>query len=562
MRVARQRNISQIVVGKPKRTAVQEFLSGGSMVNRLVRTSGDIDIFVVTGDETETTRRPLIAPPEIHSGPNQYLLVILVIGVAAAINYTLVDIIHYQAVALDLLLIVMILGLFVGRGPVLLAAGLSAILWDFLFIPPQYTFIISKFEDVLLFSMYFVIALIMGNLAARIRYQEKAGRQREERTAALYTLAREIARAVTLDDVLQTAGRQVRQLFNADVAVLLSTSPERLSDQVHPVSTFTLDEKERSVAMWVFDNGKVAGRFTDTLPVAQAQYFPLLTPGGVFGVIGVRTKQTEELSFDQEALLETFVRQIALAIERTMLDDAAKKTQVLEESDRLYNTLLNSISHELRTPLATITGAASGLLDERINGDPKARQALGQDLQDATERLNRLVDNLLDMTRLESGQLKLNLEWCDISDLINISLNRVEKQLSDHEVITEIAPNLPLVRVDFVLIEQALVNLLHNAATYTPPGTRVRVQARVEEAKLLIVVADRGPGLPADTEQVFDKFYRAPGAATGGTGLGLSISRGLVEAHGGTLIAENRANGGARFTIRLPITETPEPPKE
>ncbi len=256
------------------------------------------------------------------------------------------------------------------------------------------------------------------------------------------------------------------------------------------------------------------------------------------------------------------MRQIALAIERTMLDDAAKKTQVLEESERLYNTLLNSISHELRTPLATITGATSGLLDERINGDPKARQALGQDLQDATERLNRLVDNLLDMTRLESGQLKLNLEWCDISDLINISLNRVEKQLADHEVITEIAPNLPLIRADYVLLEQALVNLLHNAATYTPPGTRIRVQARVEEAKLLIVVADRGPGLPADTEQVFDKFYRAPGAATGGTGLGLSISRGLVEAHGGTLIAENRANGGARFTIRLPITETPEPPKE
>ncbi len=228
MRVARQRNISQIVVGKPKRTAVQEFLSGGSMVNRLVRTSGDIDIFVVTGDETETTRRPLIAPPEIHSGPNQYLLVILVIGVAVAINYALLNLLHYQAVALDLLLIVMILGLFVGRGPVLLAAGLSAILWDFLFIPPQYTFIISKFEDVLLFSMYFVIALIMGNLAARIRYQEKAGRQREERTAALYTLAREIARAVTLDDVLQTTVKQMRQLFNADVAVLLSTSPERL----------------------------------------------------------------------------------------------------------------------------------------------------------------------------------------------------------------------------------------------------------------------------------------------------------------------------------------------
>jgi two-component system sensor histidine kinase KdpD len=472
-------------------------------------------------------------------------------------------VIHYQAVALGLLLTVLVLGIFVGRGPVFVAATLSALLWDYLFIPPQYTFNISKFEDIMMFATYFVIAIITGNLAARIRNQERAGSLREERTAALYALAREVSSDVTLDDVLHTVVTQMQRLFNADVAILLRTSADHLSEQVHPTSTFTLDQKERSVAMWAFDNGKTAGRFTDTLPVAQAQYIPLLAPSGVFGVIGVKPKQGEQLSFDQEALLETFVSQIALAIERTMLGDAAERAKVLEESERLYNTLLNSISHELRTPLATITGAASGLLDEHINSDPKARQALGEDLQDATERLNRLVDNLLDMTRLESGQLKLNLEWCDVSDLINVSLNRVEKQLADHDLVVEISPSLPLIRADFVLMEQALVNLLHNAAIYTPAGTRVRVQARVEDGNLLIVVADRGAGLPSDaTDQVFDKFYRAPGAAAGGTGLGLSISRGLVEAHGGTLTAENRANGGARFTIRLPITKAPELPKE
>lgn len=565
MRVARQRNVTQIVVGKPLRGSVQEFLSGGSMVNRLVRVSGDIDIYVVTGDEADTTSaRPLIAPPQFHSNLGQYLGAVVIIALAVLLGLAATPLLSYQAVALILLGTVLLIGFFVGRGPVLLAAAVSALLWDFLFIPPLYTFNISKLEDALLFGLYFIVALLMGTLTARARQQEKLVSVREERTATLYEFTRNIVNARTLDDMLRQAVQHISHSFNADLAILLRKSDGELDHAVHPISTLSLDEREWSVADWAFTNGKEAGAFTDTLPFAAAQYLPLTTPGGVVGVVGVRMRQPERLSWDQEALLETLISQTALAVERALLDIAAERTAVLEESERLYTTLLNSISHELRTPLSTITGAISVLLDDKLSNSRQAQQALGQDIQDAAERLNRLVDNLLDMTRLESGRLALHLEWSDVADVINASLKRVERQLADHDLIVEIPPALPLIRIDFVLMEQALVNLLHNAATYTPPGTRIRVMAEVDDGHLLITVADRGPGLaPEDVSRVFEKFYRVPGAATGGTGLGLSIVRGLVEAHGGTITAENRpTRGGARFIIRLPLEQPPLPPKE
>jgi two-component system sensor histidine kinase KdpD len=324
-----------------------------------------------------------------------------------------------------------------------------------------------------------------------------------------------------------------------------------------------LSDKERAVATWSFTHRKPAGRFTDTLTLANAHYLPLLAPGGVVGVMGVRTRQTTPLSIEQQELLETFASQVALSIEREMLDEAAERSKVLAESERLYKTLLNSISHELRTPIAAITGAASSLLEPNTGERAETRTVLAGEIQTAADRLNRLVENLLDMTRLESGLLKIKQDWCDVGDLINVTVERLKPQLAHHDVIVDIAPNLPLVKMDFVLMEQALMNLLHNAAMYTPPKTRVRLSARTDGAQLLIVVADRGPGLSAESiERVFDKFYRGPRTGAGGVGLGLSITRGLIEAHGGTITAENRVNGGARFTIRLPLGTPPESPQE
>jgi two-component system, OmpR family, sensor histidine kinase KdpD len=262
-------------------------------------------------------------------------------------------------------------------------------------------------------------------------------------------------------------------------------------------------------------------------------------------------------------LLETFVNQIALVIERELLDEAAEQSAMLRESERLYATLLNSISHELRTPITAIAGAASSLLNIQTGATETTRTELVQNIQSAADRLNRLVENLLDMSRLESGRLRLKRDWCDISEIIGVAVKRFDYCFSNRPLSLGISSNLPLIQVDFVLIEQVLVNLLDNACNYTPEGTLINIMAQHKENNLEVVIEDNGRGIPdADRERIFDKFYRVPGTATGGTGLGLSISRGLVEAHGGTLVAENQPVGGARFVMQLPLAGTPPPVKE
>lgn len=563
IRLAQQRNVTQIVVGKPQSTRLQRFLRGGSLVDKLIRASGDIDIYVVTGDKPEPAPRGSRLPqPVQHSSWKQYLAALLVVGVITALDSLVVPYIGYQAVGLTELAAVLFIAVYLGRGPALLAAAVSAVSWNFLFITPQFTFQISQIQDVILFLLYFMIAIFTGNLTARLRTQERQARYNADRTMALYTLAHETATAVNMDDVLRTGVDQIGRVFDAEVAVLLSKGG-RLEQQSHPASTLTVDEKDFSVATWAYENGRLAGRFTDTLPLATAQFLPLLTPNRTVGVIGIRSRAETQPSFEAEALLETFTNQIALVIERELLDEAAEQSVLLRESERLYTTLLNSISHELRTPLATITGASSSLLDPHTGEQKEAREALSIDIRDAADRLNRLVENLLDMSRLDSGRLRLKSEWCDVGDVIGVAVKRLGKGLVERPTTIQTNPNLPLVQMDFVLMEQVLVNLLDNICNYTPVGTQVTVSAALDGDDLAITVADNGPGIPPDDlDRVFDKFYRVPGTATGGTGLGLSISKGLVEAHGGTMQVDNAPGGGARFIIRLPATNTPPPVKE
>jgi two-component system sensor histidine kinase KdpD len=561
MSVAHQHNVTQIVVGKPARPAWQEFLSGGSIVNRLIRSSGEVDIYVVQGEKGDSAPRPVLPPLEHHSTWKQYALALLVVALVTIFNFIIaVDVIGYQAVGLTELFAVMLIAVYIGRGPALLAAAVGALSWDVLFIPPQWTLIVSRPEDAVLLVLYFVIALFTGNLTARIRSQERLARYHAERTTALYTLAREVARASSIDDVLRTAVKQIGQSFNAEIAIFLRSETGHLDIDVHPMSTLNIDDKDFSAAVWTFENARPAGRFTDTLPFSSAQFLPLLTSGGVVGVLGLRTRQEERLTLDQEALLQTFTSQVALVIEREMLDEAEKRAEMLTESERLYTALLNSISHELRTPIATITGAASSL---ESTSNVTTRQVLITDIREAADRLNRLVENLLDMSRLESGRLKLKLDWCDVGDLIGVAASRVEGRMNDRKLTIDIAQDLPLIKLDCSLIEQVFVNLLDNAAAYTPAGTTVQVDAFVENGELYVSILDKGAGIPHDDlERIFEKFYRVPGTATGGTGLGLSISKGLIEAHGGRITAENRPSGGARFTIRLPINATPPPAQE
>lgn len=562
LRLAQQRNVTQIVVGKPLQTFRFETLRGGSLIERLLRAGSDIDIYVVSGQKSDAAHRVRRAwtPPEHHSAWQSYvwaLAVVASVTIGLLIAFSSLPWVSYQAVGLIELLAVLLIAVYLGRGPALVAALASAVSWNFLFIQPRFTFVISALEDIILFLLYFLIALFAGTLTARLRTRERQAQYNADRTMALYALAHETATAIDMDDVLTTAIEQIGQVFSAQVAILL-TEEGKLARKAHGASTLEIDEKDLGVATWVFENNRPAGRFTATLPEAGAQFNPLSTPSRTVGVVGIRTQQADPFSFEQEVLLETFTSQVALVIERELLDEAAEQAIMLRESERLYTTLLNSISHELRTPIATITGAASSLLDANVILNEQARVELTREIQFAADRLNRLIENLLDMSRLNAGRLPLKLEWCDVSDLIGVSLRRLRTELAQRPVRVTVASDLPLVKMDFVLMEQVLVNLIDNACTYTPADAPLDISGVEEEKWVRIDIADQGPGIPPDSmERIFDKFYRVPGTPSGGTGLGLSICRGLVEAHDGELTVQNRTGGGATFAIRLPKLAPP-----
>jgi len=551
VRVARQQNATQILVGKPRAT----FSFRQSLLDRVIERSGDLDVYVVGGEEKAPARRALHIP-EIHSGWPQYAIAVAIVCFVLLVCYPLRLIIGYQTVALILLLAVALLPLRFGAGPVLLAATLSAFGWDYFFIPPQFTFAVTLAQDVLMLVTYFAIATVTGTLTARIRAREKAVRLREARATALYTLTRDLSNARNQDEVAKAAVTNIRKFFDAEVAVFLSDLDGDVFTAAHPSSTFAPDEKEFGVAVWVYWNERTAGKFTDTLPFAAATYYPMSGPRYPLGVIGVLPSEGGRLTIDQEALLENFIKQIASTLEREQLNEIAKKSIALEESERLYKTLFDSISHEMRTPITTLLGGAEGLMTDVVAGNPLSVRSAGAEIHAAALRLDRLVQNLLDMTRIESGFITPHLDWCDLRDLINATLKKLRDELAAHSVHVEIAPDMPLVKLDFGLMEQTLTNLLQNASVYTPEGTHIWITARADASACTINVEDNGPGFPRESlKQVFEKFYRVPGTKAGGTGLGLSIARGFVEAQKGTLTAENRSEGGARFIIRLPMTD-------
>ncbi len=439
------------------------------------------------------------------------------------------------------------------------AAGVSALAWDFLFIPPQFTFAIGHVHDILMFGAYFVIAAVTGVLTARIRARERAVRVREERAMALLALTKDLSAARSLDEVITAGVRNIGVFFKARIAVFLSDSDGDLIQTPHASGTFDAGAKEAAVAAWTYWNDRKAGRFTATLPSVQATYYPLSGPRYPLGVVGVVLTSHEPLSADQEALLENFLRQISSSIEREQLHEFARKTLVVAESERLYKTLFDSLSHEFRTPVSTLLGGAEQLLQEPAVRSGPLTEVL-TDMHDAATRLHHLVRNLMDMTRLESGLLKVKREWCDVADIIGTAVRKAEDLPHHLQVRITVAEPMPLLKADQGLLEQVLGNILQNASTHATGATQIDIIARVEENDCVIVIADNGKGIPAEAiDKVFGKFYRAPGAGTGGTGLGLSIARGFVLAHGGSISCDNRPEGGARFTIRLPFGPQPTP---
>ena len=553
---AHDRNVTKIVVGKPRRRLWTRILIG-SIVDALVQGSGDIDIYVISAEREQHGAPP--APRARRAIPSDwapYGWATAVVALATGAAWLTLPFFELANLVMVYLLGLVVVATRYGQGPSLVASILSVAALDFFFVPPVFTFAVSDVRYLFTFVVMLVVGLVTSGLAARIRTQAEAARLREQRTAALYAMSRELASTRGVDQLLIIAMRHISEVFRSQVVVLLPGAGGALV--CADGGQFALDSNELGVGKWVHEHHQPAGLGTSTLPGAAALYLPLQAPRGPVGVLGIRPADPHSLDApDQLHQLETFANQTALAIERAQLADEAQQAQVRMETERLRNSLLSSVSHDLRTPLATITGAATTMLENGAKLNDRTRQGLLESVREEADRLNRLVQNLLEMTRLESGALQLRKEWHPLEEVIGAALGRLGKELADRRVDTRVPPDLPLVPIDDVLIEQVLVNLLDNAVKYTPGGSPIRIIATSTGEAITVEVADHGPGLPrGEEDRVFEKFYRGmPGGR--GAGLGLAICQGIVKAHGGNIWAQNLPEGGVAFLFTLPLAGKP-----
>jgi len=512
-----------------------------------------------------TPREPAIRSlllRRIPGAPSAFLAAGTSALLATAISWTAFGPRQLADAVMVYLLSIVLVSLRFGYGPSLLAAVLSVLCFDFFFIPPLYTFAVHDLSHVVTFGVMFLVALVISNLTQRVRAQAESAEQREQRTAALYALSGELAAAKRVEDISQIATRHLFDALGLHAMLLVPTS-DRSKVRALPGQNSGLsnNEPEANVAQWVWDHERPAGLGSDAVSSSFKSYLPLLASRGRVAVLSIGSRDPARLQSPEiREYLAAFANQIASAIERTDLASEAEWAQLQMKTEQMRSSLLSSVSHDLRTPLAVVTGAASSLLEDTI--DATTRRELTETILQEALRLNRLVRNLLDMTRLEAGAVRVNKEWQPLEEVVGSALNRMEDALAGRQVVTDLALDLPLVPLDAVLIQQLLVNLLENALKYTPQGSPIEIRAGVRAGGVEMVVADRGPGIPAGEEQrVFDKFYRVSGAQGGGVGLGLAICKGIVMAHGGQLFVSNRAGGGAEFHIYLPVDGEPPSPE-
>ena len=551
LRVARENHVTQLIVGKPMGPAWRQRL-GGSLLDRLMRDGGTLDIQVIAPVVPASPRNsPHLSERLTWSG---YGVAVGGILGATALNFGLAQFVGYWSLALVYLLAILLLGLRLSRGPLLLAAALSAVLWDFLFIPPLYTFYIARFDDGFMLGLFFVVALVTGQLTSRLRSDERNERRREQKASALYRLTRSMSLARSVDEVLWQAVHQIREIFEFESAFYLAENTFGLPLSAYPSSAMALGEKEHGVAVWAYRNRRSAGRFTDTLASSQAIYLPLLASTRAFGVMAVKLVPERRLNLDERDLLESFAQQIAMVLEKESLRAQAETGRVVAQSEGLYRSLFNSVSHELQTPLSVLQ---SGL--DELNRTPNAKLAPTlETMGDGMERLKRLVKNLLDSARLETGRLEPKREWGEVQDLIDQAVDLVHVPQFESHLAVHLPDELPLVHVDFGLVSQAIANVLHNAFIHSPKSVKIRLEAEALPESLLLRISDNGPGISADMlDTLFDRFARGRDAKPGGSGLGLAIARGFIQIHGGTIEASGNPGGGATFLIRLPLEKPP-----
>jgi two-component system sensor histidine kinase KdpD len=553
MDYAVKHNVTKIVVGKPSVPRWREFLRQ-PLVDQIIRLSGTIDVYVVSIEAAGTTPATAAVRQKRRQPWSGYAASAALVAGATAAGQLVSPFLAPTNLVMIYLLAVVLAAIRLGLNPAIMTAFLSVLAFDFFFAPPRLTFAVSDTEYLVTFVGLFTVGVVISKLVATARERAETIREREVQTASLYYLSRDLAAAADIRAIMEAVVRDVGESLSARLAVFLPEGEhlemKEASEDLH------LDLKELAVADWAFRNRQAAGRGTETLGSAEFLYLPLQSAASVLGVLGVRLEHADEYASPvTRRLLEAFVSQASLAIERVQLVSQAEQAQLLQARESLERALLNSVSHDLRTPLVSITGALGTLRDEGQRLGAEARRELLDAAWEESGRLNRFVGNLLDMTRLEAGAVKLKEELCDVQDLAGCAMAAIEQRLGSRTIDVQILAGLPLVRMDMALMTQVLVNLLDNALKYSPPEKAIEFAARVEGSTLTMEVADRGPGVPeADLKRVFDKFYRIPvPEGAGGTGLGLAICKGIVEAHGGRIRAENRPGGGLRVLVTLPI---------
>lgn len=554
---ARTRNVTKILIGKTNQPRWRRLISG-TVVDEVLEQSGDIDVYVIHGELEKrelTSRRPSKSSP----GNLAYLASVAWICAAgcAAYGFRWIHVADAEANTVMLFLAAVAWTAFrYGRRPAILASILAVLGFDFFFVPPYHTFAVTDAQYVVTFAVMLVIGLVISTLTSRLKAQIESTRGRERQTSALYELGKQLSSLYGKVFLISAAGSKIADMLKGEVAIYLTQPDGRLelafghnsSIASHPISV--------PVAQWVIDHDQLAGAGTNTLPNATALFFPLVGSQGTCGAIAIKIAEIERLLLpDERRLLEACASQLALALERDQLAIDAAEARIQAEAEQVRSSLLSSVSHDLKTPLAAIAGASSSLLE--VNSlDEATRRQLLETVADEAARLNRLLENILQMSRLEAGASIPSQQWHVLEEIVGSALGRTRRELALHKVSVHLPADLPLIFVDGLLFEQVFVNLLENASRYTPAGTEVTIRAAIDGQHMRISVIDNGPGIPSGAEErIFEKFYRASRRADGarGSGLGLAICRAILNAHGGTITASNRPGGGAEFVIRLPM---------
>lgn len=554
---ARSRNVTKILIGKTNQPRWRRLLLG-NVVDDLLDRSGAIDVYVIHGEEDEQPFAPAPVRP-VRADRRGYLSATALIALVGCVVYAL-RLVHFADAEANTVMLFLAAVAWAayryGRGPAILASVLAVLVFDFFLVPPFHTFAVADTQYLLTFSVMLAIGLVISTLTARLRAQVESTRQREYRMSALYELGKQLSSLYGTAFLVGAAGERIADMLGAEVAVYLqqpSGPPELAFGRESSIARHAVS---LPAAQWVIQRDQIAGAGTNTLPNAPALFLPLTGSQRTHGAIAVRVPEPSRLlQPDTRRLLEACANQLALALERDQLAIDAADARIQAEAEQVRSSLLTSVSHDLKTPLAAIAGASSSLL-ETTTLDEQTRHELLETVADEAARLNRLLENILQMSKLEAGAALPNKQWHVLEEIVGSALHRARHDLAQHQVTVRLPPDLPLLFIDALLMEQVFLNLFENAARYTPPGTEVVIRAAVDDRSLHITVADNGPGLPPGAEErIFDKFFRAAPTTDGGrgSGLGLAICRAIVKAHGGQIRAANRAGGGAEFVIRLPL---------